>query len=116
MQRSGWSIWPTSGVATATGEVGNPVPIPLRGGELSCIEDDVRPFALELHDGRLYVGSVCNGEAGGVGSLAADVYRFDPVAKAFSDTPVFESTLDYARGVPGNGCGNHQETSLSGLV
>ena len=92
-------------MATATGEVGNPVPIPLRGRELSCIEDDVRPFALELHDGRLYVGSVCNGEAGGVGSLAAYVYRFDPVAKAFSDTPVFEWTLDYARGVPGNGCG-----------
>ncbi|WP_456431795.1 SdrD B-like domain-containing protein, partial [Nitratifractor sp.] len=75
---------------------------------------DFRPMATGFHDGKLYVGVTCTAEStvdpdnaddsyygprkGDRSKLAAYVYRFDPDAGTFENTPVLHIPLDYQRG------------------
>ena len=64
--------------------------------------DDLRPFAVKVHDGLVYVGMVCSGEStdggtSGVGDLRAMAYSFDPNAASPLLTEVLNFSLDYER-------------------
>ncbi|MEM1216412.1 MAG: SdrD B-like domain-containing protein, partial [Bacteroidota bacterium] len=61
---------------------------------------DVRPFALETYQGKIYVGLVCSAESSAdPADIQAHIYEFDPVTNTYSSAPVF-SILDmtYERG------------------
>jgi len=78
------------------GEVG---PLNLPGATQGCMVDDVRPFAVTVHDGLVYVGMVCSAESTQLRSdLHAYVYAYDPTSLAFGTAPALEFTLDYSRG------------------
>ncbi len=54
---------------------------------------DIRPFALEEHDGKVYAGAVCSGESTGVAADTwAYVYEIDPATGAF--TLAFQYSID----------------------
>ncbi|HFA49098.1 MAG TPA: hypothetical protein ENJ95_08780, partial [Bacteroidetes bacterium] len=88
----------------------NPVPpasssevqvVPLVGGgnvlpglPSGVSENEIRPFALKVHHGLVYLGLVTNGEDGG--GLFGLVYGFDPNLNSFQK--VLEFPLDYNRG------------------
>lgn len=83
-------------VATATGTVGTPIPIPNPG----CTNGEWRPFATKFYEGGLYVGGICSAENGGVrADLTAQVYRYDVTAATWS-SGLFSSPipLDFQRG------------------
>ncbi|MBS1788129.1 MAG: HYR domain-containing protein [Acidobacteria bacterium] len=66
---------------------------------------DVRPFAVTINGGKIYVGMVCSAEStitqaqpdGDVTMLQAYVYTVDPVTLDFSASPVFQASLNYPR-------------------
>jgi hypothetical protein len=60
-------------------------------------------MGLGLQGDTMLVGSVCSGPA--VTDLRAYVEAFDPVGRTFGAAPVFEASLQYTRGRPGNNCG-----------
>jgi SdrD B-like domain len=63
-----------------------------------CTKGQTRPWAINYHQGKVYVGLVCSGEA--VGSTAADlsayIYAFDPIKLTWEQTTTF--SLDYPKG------------------
>ncbi len=80
--------------------------VPLTPPNCTGVTNDVRPFAVQVHDGLVYVGLVCSAEStvGTVGfpfgdpsKLRAYVYAFNPVGGSFSG-PVLEFGLNYPRG------------------
>ncbi|MEM9888120.1 MAG: SdrD B-like domain-containing protein, partial [Bacteroidota bacterium] len=89
-------IGPTGQAPTMLSQIGQyPVPDP------GCAANgDVRPFAIEVHRGVVYVGLVCSGEStGDIADLQAHIYSFDPISKTYSTNPVFSITdLTYERG------------------
>ena len=103
------SLYP---ITVADGSVGAPVAIPhaiplATGASTACAANDVRPFALTAHDGKLFVGETCTAESSSAkDGLAMSIYSFDPVTKTFSLASVFSSAFDQTHGQPGNGC-NH---------
>lgn len=92
---------------TTTGAVVASQPVPLNpplpsGG--TCPSSDVRPFAVEYHNGLVYVGLVCSAESSGnSANLRAYVYTASPVSLAFGGAPVFELALNYPRGQANDG-------------
>lgn len=61
---------------------------------------DVRPFAVQFYEGKIYVGTVCSAESSqSANDLYAYVYTVDPTAFTFSANPVFQTALNYTRGV-----------------
>ncbi|MGL4299880.1 MAG: SdrD B-like domain-containing protein, partial [Candidatus Neomicrothrix subdominans] len=59
---------------------------------------DVRPFAVQYHEGQVYVGMVCSAESTqDRADLRAYIYRVNPASLAFTG-PVLDSPLDYPRG------------------
>lgn len=57
---------------------------------------DVRPFAVEIYEGKVYVGLVCSAESSqDTLDIQAHVYEFNPVTNQYSSAPVF-SILDMA--------------------
>jgi hypothetical protein len=90
-----------------------PIPIPnscndLDGDPATPADFDVRPFAVGINDGLVYVGLVCSAQSTqDRADLRAYVYTFNPVANSgsdnFSGSPVLEFSLDYQRG-----CANGQ--------
>ncbi|HKQ74781.1 MAG TPA: SdrD B-like domain-containing protein [Blastocatellia bacterium] len=66
---------------------------------------DVRPFAVNYYQGKVYVGMVCSAEStisqslpdGDASKLQAYVYSVDPVSLDFSAAPVFQASLNYPR-------------------
>jgi len=93
---------PTSGVLDNT--TIQRVSIPLTNPDAAIIapgtfnSDDLRPFAVEYHNGQLYVGVVYNAETtDDRNELLALVYRVDPVTLTFSATPIFQARLNYVR-------------------
>lgn len=72
------------------------IPNPSNG---QCPDDDIRPFALGVNDGEVYVGAVCSAQSSGqVNDLHAYVLRLDNN----SFTNVFDFDLNFSRGF-GNG-------------
>ncbi|MEM1215137.1 MAG: SdrD B-like domain-containing protein [Bacteroidota bacterium] len=96
---------PTSAAAT------NTLPAPGQVGQFTipspCSNpDDARPMALEVHQGRVYVGGICSAEstvtganpAGDPTQLTGYIYEFDPSTGSFSGL-VFTFPLNYDRSV-----------------
>lgn len=67
--------------------------------------NDVRPFAVNYKNGKVYVGMVCSGEStvtaarpeGDAAALQAYVYSVDPASLDFSASPLFQMPLNYPR-------------------
>lgn len=61
--------------------------------------NDIRPFAVEFHRGRVYVGFVFTAETTVVqANMRAYIYSADAATLAFRTTPDFIMNLDYPRG------------------
>lgn len=72
---------------------------PLGAAEPTCNGGVFRPWALSVHDGLVYVGGVCTGEAGGAATdLTAHVLAHDPAGAVGNFSEVFQMDLDYPRG------------------
>ncbi|MEM9293854.1 MAG: SdrD B-like domain-containing protein [Acidobacteriota bacterium] len=72
---------------------------PFGAAEPSCTAGVFRPWAVKAHEGLVYVGGVCTGEAGGTASdLTAHVLAHDPAGATGNFTEVFQMDLDYPRG------------------
>ena len=62
-----------------------------------CTNGEFRPFAVTCHEGKVYVGGVCDGSTGDRPDLQAYIYIFDPVTSMFGGS-VLDFPLDYIRG------------------
>jgi subtilisin-like proprotein convertase family protein len=83
---------PPAGVTTAT-------PISLPAGATACPAADIRPWAVEVYQGDVYVGVVCSAESTqNVNDLRAYVIRTSEAAPG-AFTLVYEFSLTYPRGV-----------------
>lgn len=81
-----------SGYSTAT-------PVTLPAGATACAASDVRPWAVEVYQGDVYVGVVCSAEST---QNSADLQAYilsTPEASPGTWSLVFEFGLDYPRGV-----------------
>ena len=66
---------------------------------------DIRPFAVAVNAGKIYVGMVCSAEStitpaapnGDMTKVQAYVYTVDPATLDFSASPVFQAALNYPR-------------------
>lgn len=65
-----------------------------------CVAGQARPWALEYHEGSLYVGMTCDaGATGGTReNLRAYVYRYDLKTSQFISSPVISEALNYRKG------------------
>ena len=65
-----------------------------------CVDGEARPWALEYHEGSLYVGMTCDAGASGAtrDNLRAYVYRYDLKTNQFINTPVISESLNYRKG------------------
>ncbi|RYF71277.1 MAG: Cna B-type domain-containing protein, partial [Cytophagaceae bacterium] len=67
----------------------------------TCVGGVARPFAVNVGNGKVYVGIVCTGETnvnGGNANLDGYVYEMDPATNVFNTTPVLTIPLDYTKG------------------
>ena len=70
------------------------VPVPA-----GVVAGDVRPFAVQIHNGQVFVGLVDSAESTGVrANLRGFVYAFNPGSGTFGGVPVLQFQLDYAHG------------------
>lgn len=64
----------------------------------TCPTDDIRPWAVKVKDGSVYVGVVCSAESTeNDADLHAYILSFDPANTAAGFSNVFNFTLDYNR-------------------
>jgi SdrD B-like domain len=63
-----------------------------------CTNGQSRPWAVNYHQGKVYVGMVCSGESAGstVADLTAFMYAFDPVTSTWTQITTF--SLNYLKG------------------
>jgi hypothetical protein len=85
--------------ASAPAGVSTTTPITLPAGATACPASDVRPWAVEIYRGEVYVGVVCSAETSqNVNDLRAYIIKTGEAAPgAFS--LVYEFSLNYPRGV-----------------
>jgi len=63
-----------------------------------CNTDDVRPFAVTIHDNTGYAGFVCSAQSSrNTADLRAYVYSFNPTNMSFASAPMLEMPLNYER-------------------
>lgn len=67
-----------------------------------CSQGDYRPWALKLHLGKAWIGTVCSAEQS---QAAADLKAYVQVFDGSSFSNAFDLPLDYAKGNVGNGPG-----------
>lgn len=68
----------------------------------TCASGDVRPFAVDMYRGNLYVGAVCSAQStASAADLFAYVWRVDQTTLAFG-APIFTTALNYNRGYVDN--------------
>ncbi|MEO0339105.1 MAG: GEVED domain-containing protein, partial [Bacteroidota bacterium] len=88
-------------------EVGFPVIAPTQNSQIirhplpdpGCNNGVFRAWAVEVHDGMVYIGGVCTGENGGTTEdLIAYIYVHDPTGPVGNWKEVFSFDLDYQRG------------------
>jgi len=68
-------------------------------------QQDVRPFAVTVSGGQIYIGMVCSAEStitqpapnGDAAALQAYVYGVNPMTLDFTAAPVFQTSLNYPR-------------------
>jgi len=85
--------------ATAPAGYSTATPIALPLGATSCAVGDVRPWAVEVYEGNVYVGVVCSAESTqNVADLQAYILS-TPEGSPGAWTLVYEFGLDYPRGV-----------------
>ncbi len=85
--------------ATAPAGYSTATPVALPAGATACAASDVRPWAVEVYQGNVYVGVVCSAESTqSVGDLRAYILS-TPEGSPGTWTLVFEFGLDYPRGV-----------------
>ncbi|MEZ4615160.1 MAG: SdrD B-like domain-containing protein [Caldilineaceae bacterium] len=71
--------------------VAHPIPDPTP----ACNNGTLRPWALAVADGMVYVGAVCSGESGGTAAdLRAIIYRHDPEGADGNFTELFSFNLN----------------------
>ena len=76
----------------------------LGGLQAGTVSNDLRPFAVAEKDGLIYVGLVNSAESTqNVDDLHAYVYTFNPATGDFSNSPVVDFALDYARQLKSGG-------------
>ena len=93
--------------ATGTLKDSVAIPAPTVASSVCAADSDWRPFAVTVHDAKLYVGGVCDAESTKQRSdLRAIVYVYD--GKTF--TQVLSQSLDYQRGVVLEGMTNDAAT------
>ena len=65
-----------------------------------CVDGEFRPWAVDYHHGRVYIGGVCSGENGDTTSakLRAYVYSHDPAQPDGNWTHELDFSLQYGRG------------------
>lgn len=71
-----------------------------------CSDGVFRPWAVKVHDGKVYIGGVCSGETptppatknSDRSDLRAYVYVHDPAGPVSTFSPVIDFPLDYPRG------------------
>lgn len=86
-------------VGTATVTARHAIPDP------GCSNGEHRPWAVKVHAGKVWVGTVCSAETSQLQSdLKAYVLMFD----GGTFTPVYDFPLDYTKGSVGNGPGNEK--------
>jgi len=85
-------------VAPATYSTATPIVLP--GSMTACAANDVRPWAVEVYGGEVYVGVVCSAETPpqNVNNLRAYIIKTSETSPG-AWTPVFEFPLNYQRGV-----------------
>ncbi len=79
-------------------------PVPLNPPGCSNSQD-VRPFAVAVSGGQIFVGMVCSAEStitqaapdGDVATMQAYVYTVNPATLNFTSSPVFQTALNYPR-------------------
>jgi uncharacterized repeat protein (TIGR01451 family) len=92
-------ILPTSGPLNSTTVQRVAVPNPITSANSNDPTLDFRPFAVEYHGGKVYVGAVNSAESTqNAANLEAYVFVFDPTTNTFNPTPIFQFSLDYPRG------------------
>ena len=75
------------------------VAIPVPASALPSNGADLRPFALQYHQGVLYVGMVNSAEStASQANLRGYVYTLNPSTMTFGSAPAFEFPLNYPRG------------------
>lgn len=58
-----------------------------------------RPFATKFHNGKVYVGAVCDAsQSQNVNDLQASIFEFDPTTSTYSATPKLTFPLNYKKG------------------
>ncbi|GAB3991206.1 hypothetical protein GCM10028807_20810 [Spirosoma daeguense] len=88
--------------------IGNPAKASLVASDLTiitipnpgCTNGVARPFAVHVHDGKVYVGVVCTGESSGgsASNLYAHIYSMNEGSTTLSSTPIFSFRLNYTKG------------------
>ncbi|MGE0885993.1 MAG: SdrD B-like domain-containing protein [Blastocatellales bacterium] len=79
-------------------------PVPLNPPGCSNSQD-VRPFAVNVSGGQIYVGMICSAEStitqaspdGDAAAMQAYVYAVNPTTLNFTPSPVFQTALNYLR-------------------
>ncbi|MEL7020866.1 MAG: SdrD B-like domain-containing protein, partial [Bacteroidota bacterium] len=62
----------------------------------ACPNGTLRPFAIEIHRGNVYVGAVCDAEMGTAADLRAKVFRLNTTSGVFEE--IVDFSLDYVKG------------------
>ncbi len=79
----------------------------------TCTGGVARPFALEIHDGKVWMSITCTAETSGLATdLSAAVYSLDIAAGTWAGAPAIDFPLDYSKGCThlAAGCGNESWT------
>ena len=83
------------GVTPTSSNVLGPISLPATG--CGSGESDVRPWGLEVYQGKVYVGAVCSGETSQDSlDLHAYIFEYDPVSGVM--TTFFDFDMNYERG------------------
>ena len=86
------------GVTPTSSNVIGPISLPATG--CGSGEGDVRPWGLEVYQGKVYVGAVCTGEASQDSlDLHAYIFEYDPVSGVMAS--FFDFDMNYERGRTG---------------
>ncbi len=97
------------GIPAATPGAGDVTayPISLPAGATACPSTDVRPWAIEIHQGTIYIGVVCSAESSqNVNNLRAYIISMDESAPA-GFSLVADIPLNYPRGIASNPDGGY---------